>query len=80
MPRSHRPFHMHTLDEIDVTHRIWGVAGVRALLDIPEPRPVHASPPPAPAAARPRRTRQQQAPRVGFVWGWLRRAPRTAVR
>lgn len=79
MPRELHPFHIHTLDEIDFAQRIWGPAGVRAVLGVPEP---HARLPlsveaPTPAPERVGRALQ---PRTGFVWAWLRRAPRAAVR
>jgi hypothetical protein len=79
MPREMHPFHLHTLDEVDFAQRIWGAAGVRAILAVPGPEtrlPQAAAQPAAPPSA----TRRAREPRVGFVWGWLRRAPRAAVR
>jgi hypothetical protein len=38
MPREMHRFHLHTLDEVDFAQRIWGAAGVRAILAVPGPQ------------------------------------------
>ena len=78
MPTEPYRFHLHTLEEIYIAHRIWGPAGVRAMLGTPtlhalQPLSMTATPQRAP---RPRSARE----RSGLGWLRLRRAPHAAVR
>jgi hypothetical protein len=79
MPAERHPFHMHTLDEVDIACRIWGAAGVRAVLGTPEPHSVRSLPTLAVAEPRPA-PQHPKRERAGIGWLRLRRAPHAAVR